>query len=274
MRAAGCVYAEDEAALLMEAAASDDALDHLIRQRMAGLPLEPLLGWAAFDGHRVRLGPGVFVPRRRTELLLREASREVVEILVRRSSPAASAKHVAADHDTEALVTVIDVCSGSGAIAAALLRRHPNVRMLAVDNDPVAVEWAKRNVEPLGGWVGEGDLFDAIPLQIRNEIHGSVAIITANAPYVPTDEIRLMPPEARLHEPHSTLDGGPDGLALQRRIIGEAATWLAPGGILLVETSARQAPETLEMMRAGGLSPSVLRDESLEATAVIGRRLG
>lgn len=242
-----------------------------MRQRVRGLPLEHLLGWAEFDGWRMRVDAGVFVPRRRTELLLREASREIAELQVRRASPATVSLHSAdAAQQTDSL-TVLDLCCGSGAIAAALLRRHPTLNVLAADNDPVAVACARHNVEPVGGRVDCGDLFDAVPASLRTGWCGAVNIITANAPYVPTGEIRLMPPEARLHEPRSTLDGGPDGLALQRRIVGEAATWLAPGGILLIETSKRQAPATLAMLRDGGLSPSLCCDDELEATVACGR---
>ena len=84
----------------------------------------------------------------------------------------------------------------------------------------------------------------------------AVDVVVANAPYVPTDSIRLMPPEARLHEPLVSLDGGTDGLDLQRRIIADAAPWLRPGGCLLVETSTEQVEMTVETFSRGGFSHS------------------
>lgn len=92
-----------------------------------------------------------------------------------------------------------------------------------------------------------------------------------NAPYVPTDPIGLMPREARLHEPRVALDGGADGLDVQRRVAAAASIWLAPGGHLLIETSQRQAPGTVEAVARGGLTARVAHSEEMDATVVIGR---
>lgn len=93
----------------------------------------------------------------------------------------------------------------------------------------------------------------------------------ANAPYVPTDAIGMMPPEARLHEPLVALDGGADGLDVQRRIAGEAPLWLAPGGHLLIETSIRQAPTTAALFGLAGLSVKVVHSDEFDATVVLGK---
>jgi release factor glutamine methyltransferase len=93
-------------------------------------------------------------------------------------------------------------------------------------------------------------------------------VLTANAPYVPTDEIALMPPEAREHEPGLALDGGADGVDLHRRVAAVAPRWLRPGGHLLIETSARQAAATVAACTAHGMTTRVLRDEDLDATVV------
>jgi len=241
LRAAGCVFAEDEAALLLEAAGNDSALEAMVRRREAGEPLEVIVGWVQFRGMRVAVEAGVFVPRRRTELLVREA--------------------VAL---AEAGTVVVELCAGVAAVAAALAAEVPGAEVYAAEIDPVAVRVARRNLALAR--VFAGDLYDALPPVLR----GRIGILIANAPYVPSDEIALMPPEAREHEPRVALDGGPDGLDVQRRITAGAREWLAPGGYLLIETSQRQAPATAEAMRAGGLDPRIVHDE-LDATAVIGR---
>lgn len=243
LRAAGCVFAEEEAALLADAAASGPALDGLVDRRVAGEPLEHLLGWAAFDGLRIAVGPGVFVPRRRTELLVAEAA-----ALVRPGD------------------VVVDLCCGSGAVGAALLARAPDVVLHAADLDPVAVRCARRNLPDVP--VHEGDLFGALPSGLR----GRVDVLSANVPYVPTAAVPLMPTEARDHEPRTALDGGDDGLAVARRVIDGAGSWLAVGGVLLFETSAEQVPAAVALLARAGLDPRVVTEEERGATVVAGRR--
>jgi release factor glutamine methyltransferase len=101
-----------------------------------------------------------------------------------------------------------------------------------------------------------------------------VGVLLANVPYVPTDEIELLPAEARLYEPRVALDGGADGLDVLRRVTAAAALWLAPGGHLLFETSERQEPEAVETVARDGLIPRVARSGELNATVVIGTRPG
>jgi release factor glutamine methyltransferase len=210
LRAAGCVFAEDEAALLRQAASSAVELESLVAQRVSGVPLEHLLGWVEFHGLRVSVAPGVFVPRRRTEFLVEKALS-----FVRPDS------------------VVVDLCCGCGALGAAVLAAVPSVSLYAADIDPVAVECARRNVPRAYA----GDLFDALPSSVR----GTVSVVLANVPYVPTEAISMMPPEARDHEPRVALDGGPDGLAVARRVLASAPAWLAPGGVVLFEASPAQA---------------------------------
>jgi release factor glutamine methyltransferase len=254
LRAAGCVFAEDEAALLVEAVEGrpDPAaeLERLVGRRVAGEPLEQLVGWAEFAGRRILLELGVFVPRRRTEALAREAAR-----LAR------------AGREQERTPVVVDLCCGAGAIGAAVADAAGPVELVAADIDPAAVAAARRNLEPLGALVVAGDLFDALPPALR----GHVDVLTVNAPYVPTAEIAMMPAEARDHEARVALDGGDDGLDVHRRVAASARDWLAPGGHLLIETSRRQAPATEALLRAGGLSTTIVRDDDLAATVVIGR---
>jgi release factor glutamine methyltransferase len=162
---------------------------------------------------------------------------------------------------------VLDLCCGSGAIGAALLAAVPQLYLIAADIDPEAVACARRNL-PAGSLVFQGNLFRALPDRFR----GRLQLITANAPYVPTAEIALLPAEARDFEAPVTLDGGSDGLDLHRRIAADAADWLAPDGWLLIETSERQAAVAAELFAAGGLVPEIRRSEELDATVVLGHR--
>lgn len=241
LRSAGSVFAEEEAALLLEAAANPEHLDDLIMRRMQGLPLEHLLGWAEFCGLRIVVEPGVFVPRQRTRFM--------VELAAGLAGPGAVA---------------LDLCCGSGAIGAALAAAVPGIRVFAADVDPAAVRCARRNLP--SDRVFEGDLFNALPQSLA----GTIGILVANAPYVPTDAISMMPPEARLHEARVALDGGVDGLDVQRRVIAGAARWLAPGGSVLIETSEGQAPLTVEAFTASGFATSVRHSADFDSTIVIG----
>ena len=240
LRAGGCVFAEEEAELLLDAAGSAAELDGLVARRVAGEPLEQLLGWAEFCGVRFVVEPGVFVPRRRTRLLVREA--------VARAAPGA---------------VVLDLCCGTGAVGAAVAAAVGDVQLHAADVDPAAVRCARRNT---AGAVYRGDLYAALPAHLR----GRVDVLVANAPYVPTGAIALMPPEAREHEARAALDGGADGLDVQRRVAAGAPRWLAPGGHLLIETSEAQAPATAAAVTGAGLQARVIRDEDLDATVVVG----
>ncbi|WP_404827973.1 putative protein N(5)-glutamine methyltransferase [Streptomyces lydicus] len=252
LRAAGCVFAEDEAELLLTTARTPDELAAMVERRIAGLPLEHVLGWAEFHGLRIAVDPGVFVPRRRTEFLVGQAVG-----LGRR-----------ADRRPSRPPVVVDLCCGSGAVGAALATAMGRVELYAADIEPAAVRCAPRNVAPLGGTVYEGDLFAPLPTGLR----GRIDILVANVPYVPTEEVGLLPPEAREYEPLVALDGGTDGLDVLRRVTAVAAQWLAPGGHLLVETSERQAPLAVEEFTRRGLLPQVAVSDELYATVVIGTR--
>ncbi|CAL9483784.1 Release factor glutamine methyltransferase [Streptomyces sp. enrichment culture] len=249
LRAAGCVFAEEEAGLLLGAARGPAELDAMVARRTAGHPLEHVVGWARFGGLRVAVDEGVFVPRRRTEFLVERAT-----ALVRgRARP-----------------LVVDLCCGTGALGAALVTALGGAAGLhAADIDPAAVRCARRNVAPLGGLVHEGNLFDALPPALR----GRVDVLLANVPYVPTAEVALLPAEARVHEARIALDGGADGLDVLRRVVREAGRWLAPGGSLLFETGSGQAPAAARIAEAsGGLAARVETCEERYATVVVATR--
>jgi release factor glutamine methyltransferase len=154
--------------------------------------------------------------------------------------------------------------------AAAADVRLGGVELHAADLDPAAVACARRNVSPAGGRVYAGDLFTALPDSLR----GRIGVLICNAPYVPTTEIAFMPAEARDHEALMALDGGADGLAILRRAAAEAGAWLAPGGVLLVETSERQATAMAAVMTAAGLAAQVHEDDESGATVVTGVTAG
>ena len=246
LRAAGSVFAEREAAVLVAEARDADHLETMVARRVAGDPLEQVVGWADFDGIRFVVEPGVFVPRHRTEFLVQQA---------------ASLGHPDA--------VVLDLCCGVGALGAAVRARlGAGVELHAADLDPAAVRCARINVRP--GAVYQGDLFEPLP----NSLRGRVDLLLANAPYVPTSEIDLMPPEAREHEHTIALDGGADGLDLHRRVIAGAPAWLAPGGRLLIELSGEQASSAAALMIDAGLEleSHVDDQEDDSSTVLVGRR--
>jgi release factor glutamine methyltransferase len=245
LRGAGCVFAEDEARVIRGAARTPDELESMVRQRVQGLPLEQVVGWAEFCGLRIYVEPGVFVPRLRSEFLVETA----VALTSAQPSP-----------------VIVDLCCGTGALGLAVASKADNSELHAADLDPDAVRCARRNVEPAGGSVYEGDLFAPLPAALR----GRITILTCNAPYVPTTEIPLLPAEARDYEHQVALDGGDDGLAVLRRAAAQAPEWLAPGGHLLVETSERQSAQMAAVMAAAGLVPRVRENEDFRSTVVAG----
>ena len=241
LRAAGCVFAEDEARILIESAPDPVSLAAMVEERTGGLPLEHVVGWADFCGLRVAVGPGVFVPRHRTGLMV-----DVAAAAVRPGS------------------VLVDLACGSGAVAAAVAARVAGLQIYAADIEPAAVESARRNL-PYGR-VFEGDLFAPLPVDIR----GRVDVLVANVPYVPTDAVDLLPPEARLHEPLRALDGGPDGLDMLRRVAGDAPRWLRPGGRLVSEIGIDQIDTAKAVLAAADLGPKIVSDDDRDATVVVG----
>lgn len=245
LRAVGCVWAEDEIALLLAEARTPDHLETMVARREQGVPLEVVVGWADFAGLRVPVEPGVFVPRTRSALLVRLA---VEATGVRPDAP-----------------LVVDLGCGTGALGAAVAAARPDAEVWAVDVDPAAARCARQVLPP--DQVLEGDLYDALPPTLA----GQVAVLLANAPYVPTAAVALMPPEARLHERHRALDGGPDGLEVQRRVLAGAARWLASDGVLLVETSRGQSAASIAAAGAAGMTARIEVDEDLDATVLVAR---
>jgi release factor glutamine methyltransferase len=163
---------------------------------------------------------------------------------------------------------VVELCCGSAALSVALASTVDDIELYAVDIDPVAVRCASRNLAALSAPAAalQGDLYEPLPASLA----GAIDLLLANPPYVPTDAISFMPQEARLYEPGLALDGGSDGLEVQRRIAADAVRWLAPDGRLLLETSLGQAADTVRILEGQALATEVVRSEELDATAVIG----
>ncbi len=195
---------------MIEAAGGDPALWRCwADRRRDGEPLEWLIGYTVFAGHRVRVDRGVYVPRLQTELIAQRA----IETLP----------------DTG---TAADLCTGSGAIAVALRNARPNARVVATDIDASACRCAANNdVE-----VYQGHLAEPIPA----ELTGKFDVVVAVVPYVPTDEIIFLPRDVRQYEPHRALDGGIDGTEMLRQAISASTCLLHTGGSLLVELGGSQ----------------------------------
>jgi release factor glutamine methyltransferase len=206
LRASGCVFAEDEADILRETAGDDTGhLARLVRARADGAPLEPLVGWVEFAGRRLSVGPGVFV--------LGELRRP----------PGTRA------------CTFVEAFAGVAPLAAVVSSELPGARVLACEQDPAALRHATVNLASRGAAL-PSDVLSGLPEADR----GHVDVIAAVPPYVPDDDMGLLPREARDHEPASALSGGPDGLHWIRALIDEASGWIRPGGLLLIELSDHQ----------------------------------
>jgi release factor glutamine methyltransferase len=205
--AAGCVAAAEEAAELVAAAPDDATLDGWVTRREQGEPLAWITGRIEFCGHRLHVAPGVYVPRIQSEELARRAG-------------AVLPAHGRA----------VDLCTGAGAVAAHLIAEVPTATVVGVDVDRLAAICARRNRVPalvgdLDGALRRGDGFD---------------VVTAVAPYVPSDAMGLLPADVQHYEPHLALDGGGDGLDVVRRVITAAGRLLRAGGWLLVEVGGDQ----------------------------------
>jgi len=262
LAAAGCVSAAAEADWLLEEAAdpegsgeprggapvSQEALRAMVTRRVAGEPLQYVIGWAPFGRLRLAVGPGVFVPRPETEGLADRAATRL------RTLPSPR--------------TAVDLCTGSGAIACYLASEAPGTRVLATELDPGALAWARVNADRYGVELLAGDLDAPLPPELARRVD----VVCANVPYVPSEAIATLPTDVRDHEPRLSLDGGPDGLDLFRRLAERAGRWLAPRGWLYCEIGEDQAEEAAALLTAAGLAEVAVhqdlvgRDRIVEGT--------
>ena len=247
LAAAGCVAPEEEAGELLAAAMAAgeqthlDALDELVARRTRGEPLAWVVGTVDFCGLRVKVRPGVYVPRWQTEALARRASALL--------PPGGVA---------------VDLCTGAGAIACVLRAACPSATVVATDIDPAAVECARAN----GVDARLGDLDGALPTALL----GAVDVLVAVVPYVPTDALAFLPRDVVAFEPRLALDGGDGGLRLLSAVVARSRRWLRPGGWLLLELGGDQASAVTTQMAAAGFGEiAVLRDDDGDDRAIEGR---
>lgn len=239
LAAAGCVAAEEEAGELLAAAAGDPGLlARLVDRRLGGEPLAWVTGEVTFLGRRIGVDRGVYVPRWQTQALALRA----VALLPDRG-------------------TAVDLCTGSGAIAAVLADARPGALVVASDIDPRACACAAgNNVD-----VYQGHLADPLPPHVR----GRADVVVAVAPYVPTGAIQYLPRDARGHEPVLALDGGPEGIDLLEEVVDAAAGLLRPAAALLLELGAGQDVLLRPALRRAGFGvPTRHLDEDGDLRAI------
>ena len=255
LAAAGCVSADAEARWLLEEVlevpggaavarrakplppAAARVLEGLVARRVAGEPLQYVIGWAPFGALRIQVGPGVFVPRPETELVAYRA-----------------ASHLRA---AAAPATAVDLCTGSGAIACFLADAVPGSRVVATEVDDQALAWARRNLRDRAVELLEGDLDEPLPEELRS----GVDVLVTNVPYVPSGAIPLLPRDVRSHEPLVALDGGPDGFDVLRRVVARAGRWLVPGGWLVCEIGDDQGEAATALLGGAGLVEVAIRPD-------------
>jgi release factor glutamine methyltransferase len=212
----------------------------VVAARSRRVPLQHLVGTAAFGPVVLHVGPGVFIPRPETEAMLAWAT----------AQPLA------------ARPVLVDLCTGSGALAVALAQHRANLgleaRIIGIDDSDAALDYAHRNVE--------GTAVELIRADVRTpglllELDGRVDLIVANPPYVP-DGI-MLEPEVAQHDPHHAVFGGPDGMAVIRAVVDLAARWLCPGGLFAVEHDDTMSSETVELIEGTGRFEDVQAREDL-----------
>ena len=271
LRAAGCVFAEDEAVILLEAAVATDftgsapvvdgsatavagsalRLDGLVARRVSGEPLEQIVGWVDFAGLRLSVQPGVFVPRQRTRLLAERAVAAVRQLTDHRGSGAGPGAQSVPQP------IVLEAFCGVGPVAAVVAALVPDAVIHLGDADERAVRCAVTNMDASAragdsGATVEGHVLDCLD-GLPDELRCGVSVIAAVPPYAPVTAVDFLPREALDFEPSTALFGGPDGLDLVRRLIAESLDWLAPGGVLLIELGRDQVAEATGFATARGL---------------------
>lgn len=220
-----------------------DAIGQLVAQRAKRVPLQHLTGWAAMGAISVGVGPGVFVPRPETELLLAWGLQRIADV----TKP-----------------VVVDLCTGTGVLALALANERPDATVHAVELDPVALAWARQNAElcAQGGdtpiKLYAGDVTDP---QILSDVDGTVDLVLCNPPYVP--EGTDVPPEVAEHDPKMAVFGGADGLDVIRPVVGLAARLLKVGGSVAIEHDDTHRYAVTELLAARRVLTDVRDREDL-----------
>jgi len=202
-----------------------ETYDGLVAERVTRKPLQHIVGTAAFGPVTVRVGPGVFVPRPETEAMLEWSVAQQL-----------SAEPV-----------IVDLCTGSGALAFALSKKWPSARIVAVDDSDSALTYASRNLAGTGVELVRADVTAA---GLLPELDGAVDLLVANPPYIPDGAV--LEPEVAEHDPPHALFGGPDGMAVIDAIADLAVRWLRPGGFCAVEHDDTTSARTVEAFTRTG----------------------
>ena len=208
----------------------DRAYAAVVARRAAREPLQHIVGSAAFRHLELAVGPGVFVPRPETELVV-DAALEAIRGI--------------------AAPLVVDLCAGSGAIALAIATERPDATVHAVEISVAALGWLRRNVARCAPAVTvvAGDVSDP---HVLAELDGRVDLVVSNPPYIPDGELAGLDPEVRDHDPAEALTSGPDGLDAVRAVAAPAARLLRPGGALVVEHADSQGTSAPGVLRLQG----------------------
>lgn len=276
LRAAGVPSPDYDARLLVEHASNrvehagerDVDLDALVARRIAREPLQLLLGRTWFRTVEVLCAPGVFVPRPETEI--------VAGVAIDAARAAVDAAHAAGDRPR-----VVEVGTGTGAIACALVAEVPGIELVATDRDPGAVALATRNLarvaaaaaepRPSRAEVRHGDLLDPVDDGWR----GRLDVLVSNPPYLPAADRGTWAPEVADHDPDGALVGGEDGHEVVDALLALATTWLRPGGVVVIEIDDRRGADALAAASTAGLVEATLvRDLTGRDRAVRARRAG
>lgn len=222
-----------------------------IERRSAGEPLQYVTGEMPFRHVVLKVRPGVFIPRPETEVLVDEVLAAIGGV----TAP-----------------VVVDLGTGSGAIAISVAYERPDARVLATEIVPATAEVARENAERCGVadrvTVLVGDLFAPLPADLRSRVHA----VASNPPYIPTADLADLPREVSGFEPGIALDGGADGLDVVRRIAADARDWLVPDGALVVETDTTRAEEAVNVMAAWYEGTRVVRDLAGRDRVATGRK--
>jgi len=231
----------------------------LVERRRRREPLQHIVGWMPFRYLRLHAAPGTFVVRPETEVVAGEAIEEAARLV------AAGARPV-----------VVDLCTGSGAIALAVATEVPEARVHAVEISRDALATARRNAEAVGGAASAVDLRPGDAATAFADLDGAVDVVVANPPYVPPDAVPR-DPEVRDHDPNLALyGGGPDGLDVPRAVVATAARLLRPGGLLVMEHAEVQGSAVREAVAATGAFTQVTTRTDLTGRdrMVVARRAG
>jgi release factor glutamine methyltransferase len=198
----------------------------VVAARSRRVPLQHLIGTAAFGPVVLHVGPGVFIPRPETEAIFAWAIAQRLD----------------------ARPMIVDLCTGSGALAVALAQHRPAARVIGIDDSDAALEYARRNVEGTAIELVRADV--TVP-GLLPELDGRVDLVVANPPYVPDNVI--LEPEVAQHDPPHAVFGGPDGMAVIDAVVRLAGRWLRAGGLFAVEHDDTTSSRTVELVRCTGL---------------------